>query len=71
MSLAQVVYKLTTDKEFAALWKRDPELALHKWGLKLSREEFNFLAAGVGPNAFEPSKVQLAELALVPNQWYQ
>ena len=47
MSLAQVCYNISNDMDFAALWRRDPDEALAKRGLKLSREEKAFLSAGL------------------------
>ena len=43
MSLAQVVYSISTDHDFAAQWNKDPEAALAGRGLKLSSEEMAFL----------------------------
>jgi len=45
MTLAQVVYNLSTDREFASELAANPELALANRGLELSREELNFLLA--------------------------
>jgi hypothetical protein len=39
MSLAQVVYNISTDNEFASQWNLDPESALADKGLQISREE--------------------------------
>jgi len=64
MSLAQVVYKISTDTDFAAEWARDPEAALQSNGLKLSREELEFLSMGLKRNDFATSKVGLSEVAL-------
>ena len=47
MSLAQVCYNISNDVDFAALWRRDPDEALAKRGLKLSNEEKAFLSAGL------------------------
>ena len=47
MTLAQVVYNISTDNEFAKMWNSDPEAALAKRGLKLSREEMAFLSRGL------------------------
>lgn len=70
MSLAQVVYNITTDNEFAAQWQLDPETALAERGLQLSREELAFLSTGIrnsrnGSNG----KVRLSELALLHRGW--
>lgn len=47
MSLAQVVYNITNDKDFAAQMRSDPENALAQRGWSLSREEVAFLSRGL------------------------
>ena len=47
MTLAQVVYNISTDNEFARMWNTNPEAALAQRGLKLSREEMAFLSKGL------------------------
>lgn len=47
MTLAQVVYQLSTDSEFAARMQTDPEGALAEKGLQLSKEEQAFLTRGL------------------------
>jgi hypothetical protein len=47
MSLAQVCYNISNDMDFADAWRRNPEEALAKRGLKLSSEEKAFLSAGL------------------------
>lgn len=47
MTLAQVVYSISSDTEFAARWRTSPEAALAESGLKLSKEELAFLSAGL------------------------
>jgi hypothetical protein len=70
MSLAQVVYNITTDNEFAAQWQLDPETALVESGLQLSREEFAFLSAGLkNGRSGNDGKVRLSELALLHRGW--
>ena len=70
MSLAQVVYSMSTDNEFAAQWDLDPDMALVDRGLHLSCEEFAFLKSGLkrGRSADQGS-VRLSELALVSRGW--
>ena len=70
MSLAQVVYNITTDNEFADKWQLDPETALAESGLQLSREELAFLSTGI-KNSWNGSKgnVRLSELALLHRGW--
>jgi len=47
MTLAQVVYQLSTDSEFAARMQTDPEGALAEQGIQLSYEEKAFLTRGL------------------------
>ena len=70
MSLAQVVYSISTDNEFASQWNHDPESALLEKGLQLSREEMAFLSSGLknGRGADE-GQVRLSDLALISRGW--
>ena len=43
MALAQVVYQISTDKEFASRMQADPQGALNERGWSLSKEEIAFL----------------------------
>ena len=43
MTLAQVVYNMSTDRDFASELISNPELTLANRGLQLSQEELNFL----------------------------
>ncbi|HJW91098.1 MAG TPA: hypothetical protein VJ436_10705 [Anaerolineales bacterium] len=43
MALAQVVYQISTDADFAARMRTDPEGALAERGWRLSKEELAFL----------------------------
>jgi hypothetical protein len=43
MALAQVVYQISTDKNFASQLQTDPEQALSTHGWSLSKEEIAFL----------------------------
>jgi hypothetical protein len=45
MTLAQVVYNMSTDRDFASELLSNPELTLANRGLQLSQEELNFLLA--------------------------
>ncbi|HJW91176.1 MAG TPA: hypothetical protein VJ436_11095 [Anaerolineales bacterium] len=47
MALAQVVYQLSTDADFAARMRSDPEGALRERGWRLSKEETAFLFASI------------------------
>ena len=66
MTLAQVVYNISTDTDFAAQWRRDPEAALEGRGLKLSREEMAFLSAGLKRDG-DGRKVRLSNVAFAEN----
>jgi hypothetical protein len=70
MSLAKVVYRISNDADFAALWRRDPEAALAGNGFSLSREEYDFLSKGLRRVGFEGGqKVRLSELDFVARSW--
>lgn len=43
MALAQVVYEISTDKNFASQLQTDPQAALNSRGWSLSKEEIAFL----------------------------
>ncbi len=43
MALAQVVYQISTDKDFASQLQSDPQRALSARGWSLSKEEIAFL----------------------------
>lgn len=43
MALAQVVYQISTDKDFASQLQTDPQGALSTRGWSLSKEEIAFL----------------------------
>jgi hypothetical protein len=45
MELAHVVYRVSTDAEYAAQFQTDPETTLDKLGLRLSKEELASLLA--------------------------
>jgi hypothetical protein len=47
MALAQVVYQLSTDADFAARMRSDPEGTLRERGWRLSKEETAFLLASI------------------------
>jgi hypothetical protein len=69
MSLAQVVHSISTDREFAAQWQQDPEAALAGKGLKLSREELQFLSAGLKRDGSTARKVRLGDVAFFSDSW--
>jgi hypothetical protein len=43
MALAQVVYQISTDKDFASQLQTDPQGTLRARGWSLSKEEISFL----------------------------
>ena len=45
MTLAQVVYQMSTDEDFAAQILSNPDTALEKRGLDISAEELAFLVS--------------------------
>ena len=70
MSLAQVVYKITNDSDFAAKWLRNPEAALEGNGFHLTQEEYAFLAKGLRQvNNGNGQSVRLSELVLEARSW--
>jgi hypothetical protein len=70
MSLAQVIYNMSTDSDFSAMWKLDPEAALAGKGLKLSRDELTFLRNGLKRNGFNNNDmVHLSDLARKATNW--
>ena len=70
MSLAQVAYNISTDREFASQWRHDPKAALAGKDLKLSPEELDFLSASLKKDSDgDHQKVRLSDLALVHRGW--
>jgi len=67
MTLAQVVYNMSTDTDFAARMRSDPESALAEHGLKLSKEEQAFLSKGLIRES--EKRVTLSELASLYVGW--
>jgi hypothetical protein len=61
MTLAQVVYNMSTDEEFASQLYSDPESALAKHGWKLSQEELDFLLST--HNRGNKDKVSIVSMA--------
>lgn len=50
MALAQVVYQISTDKDFASHMQSDPQGALDAQGWTLSKEEVAFLLSTLRRN---------------------
>lgn len=70
MSLAQVIYNISSDQEFAAQWQVDPDKALDGLGAKLSREEMAFLFSGLANHRNRKgNQVRLADLAMMHRGW--
>ena len=69
MSIAQVVYRISTDNDFANQWHLDPEGTLAKRGLWLSTEELAFLKAGLKRNGQECQEVSLADILRKATNW--
>jgi hypothetical protein len=70
MSLAQVVYNISTDAECAAQWSEDPEAALAGKGFQLSREELNFLKSGLKESVQnDGQRVRLSDIVLTASSW--
>lgn len=67
MTLAQVVYNMSTDTDFAARMHSDPESALAERGLKLSKEEQAFLSKGLTRES--EKRVTLSDLASLYAGW--
>jgi len=67
MSLAKVVYNLSTDHDFASQWKTDPEGTLAKRGLRLTNEELAFLKTGLKRR--DTDNVRISDLLLKARDW--
>jgi hypothetical protein len=67
MTLAQVVYNISNDTDFASRWHSNPEAALAEKGLKLSKEEFAFLSKGLKRGGRE--SVSLQEVVKLSSSW--
>jgi hypothetical protein len=67
MSLAKVVYQLSTDNDFASQWKVDPEGTLAKQGLRLTNEELAFLKKGLKRRTAD--QVRLSDLLYKARDW--
>ncbi|NMC14998.1 MAG: hypothetical protein GYA34_19190 [Chloroflexi bacterium] len=70
MTLAQVVYQISVDADFAAQMRTEPERALAERGLKLSKEEQAFLSRGLKREARgDGSKVSMSDIAALYARW--
>ncbi len=70
MTLAQVVYNISNDDQFAAEWRSDPEAALAARGLRLSQEEMNFLSKGLKRKDQEKTPFSLVGGSTDGMSWY-
>lgn len=70
MSLAKVVYRISTDSDFAARMRTEPEAALAEKGFVLTKEEQAFLSNGLtrGSHA-DGSKISMNEVASLYVGW--
>jgi hypothetical protein len=69
MTLAQVVYQMSSDTEFASELYSNPEAALAKRGLKISNQEINFLLSA--RHRVEEHKLDVVSLTDAPTaKWY-
>ena len=68
MTLAQVVYNISNDTDFASRWHSNPEAALAEKGLKLSKEEFAFLSQGLKRGECE--HVMMKDLVKMAANWH-
>ena len=64
MTLAQVVYQMSTDTDFASQFFSAPESTLARRGFKLSKEELAFILTA--HRRGEQEKMQIVSLAAQP-----
>jgi hypothetical protein len=69
MTLAQVVYNISTDAEFATQWKSDPEAALANRGLMLSQQEKAFLTRGLNRHSQEKATLTIGHGVVGARSW--
>ena len=68
MALAQVVYQISTDKDFAVRLQTDPEHALGERGWSLSKEEVAFLLSTLRRNT-EQTEIRRLVKPLLARGW--
>ena len=61
MTLAQVVYNISTDADFASQWRSDPDAALANRGMMLSQEEKAFLTRGLKRHGQEKATLTIGQ----------
>jgi hypothetical protein len=64
MTLAQVVYEISNNEDFAAQYRSNPESALAQKGLTLSKEEQAFLRMGLNQASGNRSKVDFGKVGM-------
>jgi len=69
MALAQVVYQISTDKDFASRLQSDPQGALSAKGWSLSKEEIAFLLSTLRSNAEGTEFRQVVKPLLAAKWW--
>jgi hypothetical protein len=60
---------MSTDLDFAAQWRMDPEGTLAKRGLRLSNEEMAFLKSGLRRQDLRSKEVNLSDLLVKAGNW--
>lgn len=68
MALAQVVYQISTDKDFALQMRSNPQVALEKRGWSLSKEEIAFLLSTLRSNT-ERTEIRRLVKPLLYRRW--
>ena len=68
MALAQVVYKISTDKDFASRMQSDPQSALDARGWSLSKEEVAFLLSTLRNS--ESTEIRRIVKPLLSRNWW-
>ncbi len=69
MTLAQVVYEISNNEDFAAQYRSNPEAALAQKGLTLSKEEQAFLRMGLNQSSGSRRKVDFANVGMAGLPW--
>lgn len=69
MALAQVVYQISTDKDFASRMQSDPQGALDTQGWSLSKEEIAFLLSTLRSST-ERTEIRRIVSPLLSRSWY-
>ena len=69
MALAQVVYQISTDKDFASRMQSDPQGALDARGWSLSKEEIAFLLSTLRSNT-ERTEIRRIVKPLLYGGWW-